>query len=116
MSFVIVDVDLLWRVEVEMPDWRGWHPFTFGRLRRLLERDEEVVRVLNVWPWHLFLRTVRRTVTIEVVADSTPAAARRAERAVERSLVHLARSPAVSAWIITTDGQPAPPAEARRRG
>jgi hypothetical protein len=93
-----------WRVEVEMQGWRGWHPLKLRQLRRLLGGDEDVVRVLNVSPWHLLLRSVRPTVTIEVVADSPPAAARCAERAVERSLVHLGQSPAVSAWIISTRG------------
>jgi hypothetical protein len=105
-----------WRVEVEMQGWRGWHPLKLRQLRRLLGGDEDVVRVLNVSPWHLLLRSVRPTVTIEVVADSPPAAARCAERAVARSLVHLGRSPTVSAWIISTDGDLAPPAEGKHRG
>jgi hypothetical protein len=115
MSLVMVEADLIWRVEVELRDWRGWHPFKLRRLRRVLERDEQVVRVLSVQASHLLLPSVRPTVTVEVIADSPAAAARCAERAVERSLVHLGESPTVSAWIISTDGDLAP-TRARRRG
>jgi hypothetical protein len=118
MSVVVVGVDLLWRVEVEMPDWRGWHPLVLRRLRRLLARDEDIVRVVAIrssWE-RLLVTSVAQTVRVAVVADSPGAAARRAERALARTLMRLGRSPSVSAWIISTDGERSSSAETRRPG
>jgi hypothetical protein len=112
---LIVGVDLLWRVELELSAWRGSHPIKLRRLRRVLGRDAEIVRARNVSS-HLLLRSAGATITVEVIADSPGAAARCAERAVERALVYLGESPTASAWIVSTDGDLPPAAGARRRG
>jgi hypothetical protein len=56
--------DLLWRVEVEMPDWRRWHPLALRRLRRLLASDEEVLGLPRSWPGHLLAGPNHATVTV----------------------------------------------------
>jgi hypothetical protein len=42
------DPPLFWSVEVEMPGWRSWSPRRRRRLRREIETDERIVRVLKL--------------------------------------------------------------------
>jgi hypothetical protein len=103
----VVGLSLLWRVTVEMPDWHGWHPLALRRLRRSLERDEEIVRVVEVWPWldRLARRLLPPSVMVEVVADGPGRAAKRAEDAVKRSLARVGRPGTVAVRIVSTDGE-----------
>lgn len=104
----IVGVDLVWRVEVRLPDWHSWAPSAKRRLRQTLEADVGVVRVHQVTPLlqRLLLRSIPPTVTVEVVADSPGAAQRCAERVVGRALAAIGHAGHAIAWIISTDGEP----------
>jgi hypothetical protein len=103
----VADDEILWRVEVEIPHWHGWHPLARRRLRRLLDTDDEVVRVIPVVPW-LQVRAPRQfplSILVEVVADGPGQAAKRAEDATARALTGLGRPATVFARIISTDGE-----------
>ena len=104
--------DLLWQVEVEMPGWRSWRASPRRRLRRVLEADPDVVRLVAVTPilQRLLIRSFAPTVTIEVVADSPAAAHRDAKRIVERALAQVDRAGDANPCIVSTDGhrRPAP--------
>ena len=103
----IVGVDLLWRVEVQLPAWHSWAPSARRRLRQTLEADAGVVRVHQVTPLlqRLMPRSTPPTVTVEVVADSFRAAHRCAERVVARSLAVIGQPGPAIPWIISTDGE-----------
>ena len=100
-------MSVIWSVEVELQEWRGWHPLAARRLRRGVESDAEVLangRGLE----HLLLRSTPATIVVDVEADSPGAAAAKAERAVKRALTELRKPSGVRAWIISTDGESAP--------
>ena len=102
--------DVIWRVEVELAARRRQQLVTLRRLRRALESDSEVIQVRKQ-PWleRLVLRSLPRTITVEVAADSPGAAAQKAELAVGRSLYTLGQSSNVRSWIVSTDGERLPP-------
>jgi hypothetical protein len=105
-----MDADLLWRVEVELPNWPSWSPAAGRRLRAALEGDPEVVRVVEVVPLaqRLLLRSIAPTVSIELVADSPAAASAAAEGIVKRSLEAIGKPGSARAWIVGTEGKPPP--------
>jgi hypothetical protein len=111
----IADVDLLWQVEVQLPNWRSWSPAAGRRLRAALEGDPEVVRVIKVVPLaqRLLLRSIAPTVTIELVADSPAAASASAVAIVGRSLEAIGRAGPAIPWIVGTQGKP--PSERPRK-
>jgi hypothetical protein len=43
-----LDPPLFWSVQVEVPRWRSWSPRRRRRLRREIEGDERIVRVLKL--------------------------------------------------------------------
>ena len=101
----VVGSDLIWSVEVEMLARRRPQLVTDIRLRRTLESDSEVIQVRNrPWLERLALRSLPPTVTVEVVAESPGAAAKKAEQAVGRSLDTLGQPSEVRSWIVSTDG------------
>jgi hypothetical protein len=97
---------VLWRVEVEIPQWRTWSPARLTRLRRALSSDANVKDVLEVWPlrWRPLRRYFPPYLTVEVAADSPARAAATAEAAVRHALVKCGTEPEAKARIISTDG------------
>jgi len=106
-------VDLIWRVEVELPQWQGWHPLARRRLIRTLRSSPGLiaVRTLRTRLERLVLRSFGRSIVAHVVADSPGVAAERAERAVCQALVELGQQADARARIVSTDGE-RPPASA----
>jgi len=101
-------MSVIWSVEVELQEWRGWHPLAARRLRRGVESDAEVLHANGRGLEHLLLRSTPATIVVDVEADSPGAAAAKAERAVKRALTELRKPSGVRAWIISTDGESAP--------
>ena len=101
------DPPLFWSVEVEMPGWRSWSPRRRRRLRRELETDERIVRVLKLSAlWYSALRWLAPLypyVKVEVAAVGEGEAFRFALGAVEAALKRIGEESQVEPHILSTD-------------
>jgi hypothetical protein len=106
------DPALFWSVEVEMPRWRSWSPRGRRRLRREIETDERIVRVLKLSaPWYPAMRLLVPLypyVMVEVAAVGEGEAYRFAQGAVDAALKQIGEESPAEPRIISTDGKGAP--------
>jgi hypothetical protein len=101
---------VFWSVEVEMPGWRSWSPRR--RLRREIETDDRIVRVLKLsslwYPAVRLLGPLYPYVKVEVAAVSEWEAYRFAGGAVDAALERIGVESAAEPRILSTDWKEAP--------
>jgi hypothetical protein len=106
------DAPLFWSVEVEMPGWRSWSPRRRRRLRREIETDGRVVRVLKLSPlWYSALRWLMPLypyAKVEVAAVGEGEAFRFAQGAVDAALKRIGEASQAEPHILSTDWKEAP--------
>lgn len=106
------DAPLFWSVEVEMPGWRSWSPRRRRRLRREIETDERIVRVLRLSAlWYSALRWLMPLypyVKVEVAAVGEGEAFRFAQGAVDAALKRIGEESRAEPHILSTDWIEAP--------
>jgi hypothetical protein len=95
-----------------MPGWRSWSPRRRRRLRRELETDERIVRVLKLSAlWYPAVRLVVPLypyVKVEVVAVSEGEAYRFARGALDAALKRIGVESSAEPHILSTDWKGAP--------
>jgi hypothetical protein len=115
------DPPLFWSVELEMPRWRSWSPRRRRRLRREIETDDRIVRVVKLsalwYPAVRLLVPLHPYVKVEVAAVGEGEAYRFAQGAADAALQRIGEASQAEPRIISTDGKAAPEAayEAARR-
>jgi hypothetical protein len=107
------DPPFSWSVEVEMPGWRSWSPRRRRRLRREVETDERIVRVLKLSAlWYPAVRWLLGPlypyVKVEVAAVSEGEAYRFAQGAVDAALKRIGVESPAEPRILSTDWKEAP--------
>jgi hypothetical protein len=89
------DPPLFWSVEVETPGWRSWSLRRRRRLRREIETDDRIVRILKLSAqWYPVVRSLAPLypyVKVEVAAVGEGEAYRFAQGAVDAALSESAR-------------------------
>ena len=95
-----------------MPGWRSWSPRRRRRLRREIETDERIVRVLKLsalwYPAVRLLGPLYPYVKVEVAAVGEGEAYRFAQGAVEAALERVGEERAALPHILRTDWKEAP--------
>jgi hypothetical protein len=106
------DPPRFWSVEVEMPGWRSWSPRRRRRLRREIETDERIVRVLKLsalwYPAVRLMAPLYPYVKVEVAAVGEGEAYRFAQGAVEAALQRIGEESPAEPNILSTDWKEAP--------
>ena len=102
---------VVWRVDVEMPEWTSTSRRRLRQLRDAVADEPDVRGVLEVWPlrsqlwWRLFPNDFDPYLEVEVAADTPGRASAKAEEAVRRALGRCGASPEARSWIIETDSR-----------
>jgi hypothetical protein len=95
-----------------MPGWRSWSPRRRRRLRREIETDERVVRVLKLsalwYPAVRLLVPLYPYVKVEVAAVGEGEAFRFAQGAVDAALQRIGAESQSQPHILSTDWKEAP--------
>jgi hypothetical protein len=106
------DPPLFWSVEVELPRRRSWSPRRRRRLRREIETDERIVRVLKLSAlWYPALRLLVPLypyVKVEIAAVGEGEAFRFAQGAVDAALKRIGEEGPAEPHILSTDWKEAP--------
>jgi hypothetical protein len=106
------DPPLFWSVEVEMPGWRSWSPRRRRRLRREIETDDRIVRILKLSAqWYPVVRSLAPLypyVKVEVAAVGEGEAYRFAQGAVDAALKRIGVESPAEPHILSTDWKEAP--------